>query len=713
MKKFTEAQLSARLATAKQSASADGTPVPFAMRYAQLAFVDVPANATERLNRLTTWPVAAYENAPKELQLQVLSWLIDHGREVRSLDQRHAWWEQWQLARIALVSPTDGEAEAIGKRLEKRPGDERATKLLEILIELHPTQKLILSRQRHWSNNGQRSRVIDSALEDLELVHDVAPRRAIWILYSEALLARGKGSKDGGLSDAERAYHAMLTVEREGLSNATVEGLLQRAIHDALPTDLEAGRGQATNFVADAYRGLTRVGKWFGKQFGGRDASVPYSEGVVGSAPSLLPAGAVESWLNDSDRHVEEFKRSATGPGGDLEAAVVSGALTVGGLWTLAQIDGTVLDAMTFASAGNPDSFWRLREVAEGMEDNVGAATRLSGYVAEQQVALDLASGGHVVEFPEDSNQAGFDLIVDGSPVQVKCSLDADYVLEHFERYPDIPVVVNAELAAELGDHPMVFVDQGLTHAGVNEATDSTVEALADFGDADDLLPVPMLSLAFAAYRNFGDLEAGRIDEGTFAARTGVDAAARAIGGGTGAVIGGALGSVVGPAGTAVGAALGSFLGSVAGGTGADTINREAACDARDRVVKQLSDFARWFHAELLVPRAAALAAKRQQIATWGESASAERWAPATVATMHAAAVEAEGRAAGLSAWVKSRLDSDDFDRANAGWVALREANHFIHPRLKIRLAQVKSAMDAYQAIANPGAAGNAAPSRA
>jgi hypothetical protein len=62
---------------------------------------------------------------------------------------------------------------------------------------------------------------------------------------------------------------------------------------------------------------------------------------------------------------------------------------------------------------------------------------------------------------------------------------------------------------------------------------------------------------------------------------------------------------------------------------------------------------------------------------------------------------------------VKSRLDSDDFDRANAGWVALREANHFIHPRLKIRLAQVKSAMDAYQAIANPGAAGNAAPSRA
>lgn len=63
----------------------------------------------------------------------------------------------------------------------------------------------------------------------------------------------------------------------------------------------------------------------------------------------------------------------------------------------------------------------------------------------------------------------------------------------------------------------MVWVEPALSHAAVNDATDTTVAAPSDFGDGDDLIPIPLLSVAFAAYRNYGDLKAGRIDSEAFA----------------------------------------------------------------------------------------------------------------------------------------------------------------------------------------------------
>lgn len=321
--------------------------------------------------------------------------------------------------------------------------------------------------------------------------------------------------------------------------------------------------------------------------------------------------------------------------------------------------------------------------------------TRLAGYVAEQQVALDLTRQGHEVEFPATPNQPGYDLLVDGEPVQVKCTLDVDYALEHFERYPDIPLIVNAELAQQLGDHPLVYVDEHLSHAEVADATAESLEALADFATADDLLPIPFISVVFAGVRNYGDLKAGRIDGDAYFKRVGVDAAYRTVGGTIGATIGGALGSIFPGPGTILGASFGGLIGSLAGGTGVDAVNHAARCDARDRVVEALGAFADWVTATLIGPRRARIEARHRRIVEWAAKADRIGFAPASTAHLVAASREAVGRAQTLEAWMRAR-STGDFDRAHAGWIALRDAGRFIHPELKPRLAVVTQALDAY-----------------
>ncbi|MFK5947360.1 MAG: hypothetical protein QM500_01155, partial [Methylococcales bacterium] len=64
-----------------------------------------------------------------------------------------------------------------------------------------------------------------------------------------------------------------------------------------------------------------------------------------------------------------------------------------------------------------------------------GAVNNLKGYVAEQFVAIELITQGHQVSFPETSNQAGWDLLVDGEEFQVKCLSDISGLNEHFSKY--------------------------------------------------------------------------------------------------------------------------------------------------------------------------------------------------------------------------------------------------------------------------------------
>ncbi|MCC6752145.1 MAG: hypothetical protein IT371_31125 [Deltaproteobacteria bacterium] len=617
------------------------------------------------------------------------------------LDKKFGWLEQWHLERLSCSSATMGEVKALAASFEERRLGEPSRRLYARLRQLNPSPSVVLSWLRHLTNAKAWSEVIDSATEALPTMEAEPAKADVYKLLVEALLERGRVAEPEQ-SDADRALHLLFAAQREKLWTAGFGSLLDRTVEAALPADLKKGRGEGTGFIADRFRDLSRLGILLGKRFGGRTAEVPHSEAVIDSAPALLAPAAVERHLGSSRKHTEEFAKALAGRGKDAEAAVAAAAISVGGLWNLAQIDNTVLQAMTFSSAGSPESFWRLREVADVYDGSDGALTRLSGYVAEQQVAADLAREGHLVEFPSGPTQPGWDLLVDGHPVQVKCSMSAQYVLDHFDRYPDIPVIVNAELAQQLGDHPMIWVDDALRHADVAGTTAESVDALADLADADDLVPIPVVAVVFAAIRNYGDLRAGNINEKAYAQRVGVDVAARTIGGGAGAAVGGAVGSVLGPVGTVLGMAIGSYVGSVAGRTGADAVNRDTVCDARDAVVNTLREFAVWFRTTLLRPRIAVLEARHRAVAAWAQEASAGGWAPACVATFYAASAEMLARAKNLDAWIAGREDYDDFARAQAGWVALREAGGFFHPELKSRLAAVREATSRYAALTIP-----------
>jgi hypothetical protein len=704
-RRLLESEARERLARAQSGSDRVGGKLGWEQRFGALALEEREAGGESLRGRFRVWPTYLYRDLPGSIRVEILDWLVANAQHISALEVSNGWWEQWQLARLAEPPLDPNRVLAAARVAARRPYSVDSRRLFEHLRLVTATPEVTLCWLEHLRRAGRWDDLVAEAGACLSAIAaGSAVRGEVYLRLVEGLLGRGNPARHGR-SDAEVAFHVLQAAAREGVWSAAHERELHRTVESLLPAELTEGRGRNTSLPGEVCRSVLRIGGLAGIRLGGRDAALPRSEDVIGSAPRLLCPGKVEGYLDGSPRLGRDFRASTALVVGEWEAAVTGGTVSLGAVWTLSRIDGTVLDALSFSSSGQPDSFWTLREVAGDTIDRAGAVTRLQGYVAEQQVALDLAREGHQVEFPAGPGQAGWDLLVDGQPVQVKCTLDADAVMEHFDRYPNIPVVVNAELADQLGEHPLVFVDYDMSHADVVHSTGDSLDAITDFADADDLLPIPLTAIAFASLRNYRELRTGRTDGWGFARRTGIDAALRTAGGGAGSTIGGLVGSLLGPVGAIVGLGIGGFLGSVAGGRGADAVNRASLCDARDRAVAELGDFATWFRAEALARRIGHLKRHRTAVATWASRASAGDWAPTVVPTIFAVAVEEESRAEALDAWLSERLRGDDFARANAGWVALREVGVFIHPELKTRLARVKGALDSYSDLANPSAA--------
>ncbi|REJ10343.1 hypothetical protein [Halobacillus trueperi] len=157
-----------------------------------------------------------------------------------------------------------------------------------------------------------------------------------------------------------------------------------------------------------------------------------------------------------------------------------------------------VINAVDFAREEEVGSFFTFQLFSEGFDLSLaGELTRLKGYTAEQLVALELQGKGHDVSFPSSSNQAGYDLIVDGQPFQVKCLSDPSGVYEHFRKYPDIPVLVNSELMPDLSEHPLVYSTE-VSNEIVEEMTYHSIESAAEVGELD----IPIITLALSSLSN-------------------------------------------------------------------------------------------------------------------------------------------------------------------------------------------------------------------
>lgn len=200
-----------------------------------------------------------------------------------------------------------------------------------------------------------------------------------------------------------------------------------------------------------------------------------------------------------------------------------------------------------------------------------GSMSQLQGYVAERLAGSHCQALDQDVTFPDTSNQAGWDLLVDGKRFQVKCVSSASLVQEHLERYPDIPVIVNADLADEVGHLQGVYIDAELHHEVVRDITERTLYGGAELLD----FKVPWIALAVSTAMGIRDFLNRDTDlQGAITnvlTDTGGRIACGTLGEESGALIGLML---FGSAGAIVGAGVGAVTDGVIGRPLARTVRR-------------------------------------------------------------------------------------------------------------------------------------------
>ncbi|MES7204569.1 hypothetical protein U6Q21_12390, partial [Cutibacterium acnes] len=186
----------------------------------------------------------------------------------------------------------------------------------------------------------------------------------------------------------------------------------------------------------------------------------------------------------------------------------------------------------------------------------------LQGYVAEQMLAAELQAKGHDVEFPETSNNPGWDILVDGQPFQVKNLANPDGVREHLEKYPDIPVYVNEELAPYFEGNPSVYVSS-ISREEVLEATTTTLAHAEDLLD----LEIPWIAAGVSSLYNLKRVWKDDVSLNQAVFNVVSDTASRVILGALGQKAGVVAGTMLfGPAGGIAGAMFGAYAGASQGG---------------------------------------------------------------------------------------------------------------------------------------------------
>ncbi len=87
----------------------------------------------------------------------------------------------------------------------------------------------------------------------------------------------------------------------------------------------------------------------------------------------------------------------------------------------------------------------------------------LCGHVGEQEAARLLGNAGLHVQFADGGTNPGWDITVNGVEANVKVVGNAeDGLQDHFDRYPDILVIVNSDAAKLPPDALRVDPEKGL-----------------------------------------------------------------------------------------------------------------------------------------------------------------------------------------------------------------------------------------------------------
>ena len=245
----------------------------------------------------------------------------------------------------------------------------------------------------------------------------------------------------------------------------------------------------------------------------------------------------------------------------------------------ISKLSGEQIDNFSDLSSKIKDYFHSSNGLTEG------SLNKIKGHIAESHVADHFREAGAQVSWPGTSNQEGWDLLLNGSPIQVKLTKDASSTLtEHFKEHPDIPVVMPSDadnipetafhfdpsegvenLMDYLGEtsEKAVIANHQLSHAELTENIEQTTDFLT--GDID-LFKLPIVTAAFSGFREFNLLIENNTDILSALKNIGLDVAGTGVGMGAGGTAGAALGSIIFPGiGTVVGAIAGSVGGAFFG----------------------------------------------------------------------------------------------------------------------------------------------------
>ncbi|WP_396233743.1 hypothetical protein [Acinetobacter baumannii] len=632
---------------------------------------------------------------------------VDKSAFIQAIDKQQAWYEQWMSFYLPVQLLNQSTLVDIAKKIFSRQYHPLHEDLLLVISGQAPSfdTKFILANFYLKYQKYNQALIYYQQLINLYSEQVSYYEQALTGLLTTLLKRNSQYSAE--LHDAEFALNILLVLFENDFWGQKFEQFFIQAKEQALFDPIKQGRGRATSNINNIGRGLNLFGKKIGKLLGGREFLLPYSHDVISSAPVIITGLEIEKSLKNSVRLNYALEKLLKQKMPDHEAMLSAFSLTIGLFWTYSLINIEVLDAISFASAESPKAFTDLQDIAEDALKSTGAITRLSGYVAEQQVALDLVRNGHIVELPDTANQVGWDLLVDGTPVQVKCSMDANYVLSHFEKYPDIPIITNRELADQVANHPMVTVDPNLSYVDIQEKTLNSLQHLDEFDSINNLLSIPLFSLLLAVQRNYRQFIAGQVNLTQYTKYVGADVAVRTTGAVLGKAIGGFIGSLGGPVGIIIGSGIGAYIGGIAGGTGADKLIREELCNQRDVVVKELISFAQWFNTHVVESRVRQLQ-KKEKLYILKIAKPLQQQIGFSEQPIYAQFIALQNenlkRVQALYAWLDEQINNNEFYQVQAGWVALRESTKFFHPEMKSRIDKINEVLELYQVLCNPQA---------
>lgn len=268
----------------------------------------------------------------------------------------------------------------------------------------------------------------------------------------------------------------------------------------------------------------------------------------------------LSEWM---DRSIEELY-----PYLDLESdqnvelrktAWVTG-LTIGDItYSLAAIDPKIMQAADFSRTADLDGRLSFSDFALDISKMtssgyLGATSNLKGYVAEHVVASQLLLQGHHVELATSSNEAGWDILVDGEKFQIKSLSSSSGIRSHFNNY-DYPVIANSELEDKIPEDlaDKVFFVDGFSNELVTDITEKSLSHGADVFAPD----VPLFAIGVSSAFALRDYSSGKIRSDQAMEQVLVDGGTRVGLATLGGFVGSGIGLVVyGPAGALIWGAL-------------------------------------------------------------------------------------------------------------------------------------------------------------